>query len=91
MQVKKILVLGATGFVGRNLIAVFDEAGMETTSSSLGLGDDLRDQNAANSLFESVKPDFVINCAAHVGSLNYVTEQAADVVHDNTLMMPWMW
>jgi GDP-L-fucose synthase len=40
-------------------------------------------------LFEKIKsinPDVIIHSAAHVGSISYVSNFAADVVHDNTLM-----
>jgi GDP-L-fucose synthase len=33
------------------------------------------------------RPSHIVNCAGHVGSLNYVTQQAADVVLDNTRMI----
>jgi GDP-L-fucose synthase len=82
-----ILLLGVTGFVGRNVARLLTEKGIAFTGSSLSGGNDLRDPGAAMKLIESTKPDVVINCAAHVGSLNYVTEKAADVVLDNTRML----
>jgi GDP-L-fucose synthase len=48
---------------------------------------DLRDTSQAAAFFEKVQPDFIINCAAHVGSLNYVTKQAANVILDNSRMI----
>lgn len=86
MKEKKILLLGATGFVGRNLVREFEKAGLAPVKSSLSLGVDLRELSAVEWLLDSQTPDVIVNCAAHVGSLNYVTQQAADVVHDNTLM-----
>jgi GDP-L-fucose synthase len=83
----KILLLGDTGFVGRNVAKLLTEKNIPFTGASLSKGDDLRDQATAMKLIESNMPDTVINCAAHVGSLNYVTEKAADVVLDNTRML----
>jgi GDP-L-fucose synthase len=83
----KILLLGHTGFVGRNVAEVLNEAGIEFTGASKSTGLDLRKMEDAISFLAENKPDFIINCAAHVGSLNYVTEQAADVVRDNTQMI----
>jgi GDP-L-fucose synthase len=87
----KILLLGATGFVGKNVAEVLKEANLDFIPSSKSSGVDLRDVNQAIKLFSDVKPDFVINCAAHVGSLNYVTEQASDIVSDNARMILGMY
>ncbi|NDA63440.1 MAG: NAD-dependent epimerase/dehydratase family protein [Chitinophagia bacterium] len=46
---------------------------------------------AAKAFFHKVKPRYVINCAAHVGSLNYVTRQAADIIVDNSQMLIGMY
>jgi GDP-L-fucose synthase len=83
----KTLVLGGTGFVGRNVLTVLREAGLVCASSSRAEGVDFRDLAAARALFEREQPEAIVNCAAHVGSLNYVTKQAADVVADNTRMI----
>lgn len=83
----KVLVLGGTGFVGRNTMDVLRDAGMECVSASRNEGIDLRDENATRDYVESVQPNVILNCAAHVGSLNYVTKQASDVVVDNMKMI----
>jgi GDP-L-fucose synthase len=83
----KILVLGGTGFAGRNVMEVLGEAGLPCLSASRSEGTDVRVPGAARDLFRHHRPKIVINCAAHVGSLNYVTEQAADVIADNTRMI----
>src|SRR5262249_39095130 len=36
---------------------------------------------------QSLRPAAILNCAAHVGSLPYVGRRAAEVIHDNTLMI----
>ncbi len=87
MENKKILIFGATGFVGGNVVEEFESQGISFIKSSLSLGCDLRDLNQTKQLIESSSPDIIINCAAHVGSLNYVTEKAATVILDNTRML----
>lgn len=87
----KIVLLGATGFVGQNVAEVFKENNLEFISASKSTGVDLRDVVQASRLLEDVKPDFIINCAAHVGSLNYVTEQASDIIADNARMILGMY
>ena len=82
-----VLVLGGTGFVGRNVMDVLRRASIPCVSASRSEGPDVRDPAAARALLEKHRPEVVVNCAAHVGSLNYVTKQAADVVADNTRMI----
>jgi len=84
---RKVLLLGATGFVGKNVARLMKENQIAYSESSRALGTDLCDIRQTFSLMEDVKPDIVVNCAAHVGSLNYVTEKAADVVLDNSRML----
>ena len=47
---------------------------------------DLLNLEDVRDAFRSQQPDVIYNCAAHVGSLHYVTEFAATVVHDNLQM-----
>jgi GDP-L-fucose synthase len=86
LLMKKILVLGGTGFVGRNVMKVFEAAGMDAVSASLSSGVDLRNAPEVAALLALTRPDIIINCAARVGSLNYVTTHAVEVITDNTKM-----
>lgn len=84
----KVLLLGATGFAGRNVSALLSQnKSLELLSSSKSLGCDLLDLKQAKELIAQHRPNFIINCAAHVGSLNYVTKMAADVISDNSRMI----
>lgn len=82
-----VLILGATGFAGQNILKIFTGRGIKVTASSKSLGLDLLDLSAVKAFFQKEQPDYIINCAAHVGSLNYVTHHAADVIVDNSRML----
>lgn len=83
----KVLLLGATGFAGNNVANQLKKEGISFEQSSKTNGTDLCDLDQTTKLFSETKPDIIINCAAHVGSLNYVTENAANVVLDNSRMI----
>lgn len=79
----RILVLGGHGFVGRSVAEVLQDAGYDTIAISLRDGLDLMDLSSTKKYFVKAKPDVIINCAAKVGSLNLVTQQAAEIVDIN--------
>ena len=83
----KIALLGATGFAGNNVNAQLRESGYEIKPVSRWNGYDLRNIEDHIRYLEEFSPGIIINCAAHVGSLNYVTEFAGDVVADNSRMI----
>jgi GDP-L-fucose synthase len=83
----KVALLGGTGFVGKNVEEVLKEHNITVVVASRSTGVDLRDVGQTRDFLDQHKPDYIINCAAHVGSLNYVTEQAADVIIDNSKMV----
>jgi GDP-L-fucose synthase len=83
----KIILLGATGFVGKNVASVLAKANISFIPVSRSVGVDLTSMSETRGCFKKIKPDIIINCAAHVGSLNYVTVQAADVISDNLKMI----
>jgi len=83
---KKILVIGGHGFLGRNLQEEFKNSVHDVRYESRRTGWDLSKYEEFKSKLETLNPDMIINAAAHVGSINYVTTNAADVCHDNTLL-----
>lgn len=81
-----ILVLGATGFLGKRVIKKLEESNLSHYASSLSLGCDLMDSHQTNSLFEMVKPEYVINCSAFVGGIDFGYSYPADLFLRNTMM-----
>lgn len=79
----KVLVLGGHGFVGKAVMRRLKDAGHSAIALSRQDGIDLTDWPAARGALETHRPDAVINCAAHVGSLHYVSQYAATVLDEN--------
>ena len=82
----KFLILGHTGFVGKNLMTHLTNLGHDVAGVSTE-GCDLREYDNVARILQTLTPlDAVFNCAANVGSVHYVTKYAADVITDNTQM-----
>lgn len=83
----KIVVLGGYGLVGKSVMEELQNRGHSPTALSRRNGFDLLNYEDARNNLEKLQPEVIVNCAAHVGSLHYVSEFAADIVHDNMLMI----
>jgi len=83
---KKILIIGAYGFLGKNLVNELDKTNYSLFKESRRTGFDLFDLKNVEQKFFNIQPDIIINCAAHVGSMPYVSKYSADVCNDNCLM-----
>jgi GDP-L-fucose synthase len=83
----KLLVLGGHGFVGKSFCSLLSGQSENTViSASRRDGLDLTDLNITRKWISDIYPDAVVNCAAHVGSVHYVTAFAANVLTDNIRM-----
>lgn len=84
---KKILVAGATGFLGQRVVKRLEDNGLNYGGASLSLGTDFRNLNQTKSLFEKEKPNLVINCAVFgSGGVKYVNDHAIQALYDNVLI-----
>ena len=87
----KVVVFGHQGFAGSNVMQELQKQSVTMVGASLHTGLDLRDEEAATAFLREHQPTHIINCVAHVGSLNYVTENAASVIADNSRMVLGMY
>ena len=79
-------MLGGHGFVGKATVKKLKETNHTVIPLSRRDGLNLDNLESTISYLKKIKPDAIVNCAAHVGSLHYVTEYAADVINDNIQM-----
>jgi GDP-L-fucose synthase len=82
-----ILVMGATGFLGKRVCRKLEERGYNFCRTSLSLGTDLRDLGQTVALFERVRPTFVLNCASFVGGIQFGLKYPADIFRNNMPMI----
>ena len=83
----KIIVLGGHGFVGKSLVRRLLDYPYEIFPLSRVDGLDLTDLDSTKKYFSDIKPDVIVNCAAHVGSVHYGLKYPASIVHDNMTMI----
>lgn len=81
-----ILVTGATGFLGKRVCKKLDEMKLEYTKTSLSLGLDLRNKKDTVEYFKKLKPEYVLNCAAFIGGVQFGYEHAAEMFSNNLEM-----
>ena len=79
----RVAILGGTGFAGHNIRTILEYHGITVGLFSRTTGCDLLDLPTAWGRLDAFRPDYIINCAAVVGSINYVSDFAADVVDVN--------
>jgi GDP-L-fucose synthase len=83
----RILITGGSGFVGRNIGATLAASPHELIPLSRRTGLDLTDLASTARILRQLQPDVILNCAAQVGSLNFVSQQAAQVTDENMRML----
>ena len=83
---KKVLILGGYGFLGKNLNKVFSNSNYIIYNESRKTDCNILDYTEFEKKVRDINPDYIINAAAHVGSIAYVSQNAAEVCNDNTQM-----
>ena len=81
-----ILVTGATGFLGKRVCKMLDAKGLDYIKTSQSLGLDLRDKEATLAFFEESKPEYVLNCAAFVGGIQFGAKHPVELFQNNLQM-----
>jgi nucleoside-diphosphate-sugar epimerase len=84
---KKILVTGATGFVGTNLCAYLKQQLVDAQLVKMSQDVcDLRDRTATRHFFHLLKPDCVIHLAATCGGIGANRARPATFMNNNLMM-----
>ncbi len=84
---ERILVTGATGFLGRHTIPVLEERyGKDKVIGVCSKDYDLMDPDAHKKMYEEIKPDVVVHYAAYSGGIGANRAYPADFYYRNTIL-----
>jgi len=83
---KKVLVTGASGFVGSNLLPHLKERGCEDILSFRSSEYDLTDPKEVSQMFSVHKPNLVIHLAGKVGGILANRDYCGDFFFENIMM-----
>jgi GDP-L-fucose synthase len=83
---KKILILGGSGFLGKNLNKIFANSNYKIYNESRKTDCNILDYTEFEKKVKQINTDYIINAAANVGSIAYVSQNSAEVCNDNTQM-----
>jgi GDP-L-fucose synthase len=83
---RHILVTGATGFLGRNLMEAFAAAGYTNVTGVARQDYDLLEQSDVRRMFVEQQPDAVVHLAALSGGIKTNMERPAEFYYRNMLM-----
>ena len=87
VESKNLLVLGANGFLGKNLVSKLSKTSNYDVYRLNGKNDlDLTKDNLFSDYLSKNKIDYIINCAAFVGGIAYGYDFPAELLMKNTIM-----
>ena len=81
-----ILLTGATGFLGKRVSRQLQAKGLPFTATSKSLGVDLRNSSELSDLMADTKPDYILNCAAFVGGIQFGHQHPVELFQNNLQM-----
>jgi GDP-L-fucose synthase len=79
----KIIIFGGSGFIGSSIKAILKNH-YKVFSLSRRNGCDLNSEKITIDYLNKYRPNIIINCASHVGGLNYISKNSADIFRDNS-------
>jgi GDP-L-fucose synthase len=85
-MIQKIIVIGGHGFIGKSLVKELIASNHDAIALSRRDGLDLTSYDATKYFLKIHQPDAIVNLAAHVGGLPYVSKRHAVIFSDNTQM-----
>jgi len=86
----KILVAGATGFLGKRMVERLKKEKLDFVTASQTSGTDFRNQKQADAFFAKERPGVVINCAAYVGGIKFALDHEGEIFYNNILMSTYL-
>ncbi|MEE3240701.1 MAG: NAD-dependent epimerase/dehydratase family protein [Pseudomonadota bacterium] len=81
-----ILLTGATGFLGKRVSRQLQAQGLPFKATSQSLGVDLRNRSELSDLMADTKPDYILNCAAFVGGIQFGHQYPVELFQNNLQM-----
>ena len=81
-----ILVTGANGFIGANLVSYLEDRSYRNVFGLLSSDCDLTDRRAAQRWFQEVRPSYVFHCAARVRGIVGNMQNQSDAFLHNCLI-----
>lgn len=85
-MIQKIIVIGGHGFIGKSLVKELIASNNDAIALSRRDGLDLTSYDATKYFLKIHQPGVIVNLAAHVGGLPYVSKRHAVIFSDNTQM-----
>jgi GDP-L-fucose synthase len=82
---QRVCVTGGHGFLGREVVRLLRQVGAEVSVVSRQTGCDLRSFEQALSIFETQRPEIVVNCASNQGGIGYQQLFPGTIYYDNLL------
>lgn len=83
MKSKKVVVTGATGFLGRHFVEALKARGYTNITGLSSSDYDLTEQSEARKMFKEQKPQILVHFAAYVGGIGANRAYPADFIYRN--------